>query len=262
MEIINPEQEQQRNTAPKRPYRKYHPHNRPTGQGRAASGLILILAGLVLLLANFDIIQGNVGHYLFNWKTILIALGIIFIGAKENKTSGYILLGLGIVFWLPELVGPYYISFSDIFWPSILILVGLLLISKHQGIFKHGKKGPGGISEGQKGYLNDTSIFSGGVKIIKSDNFKGGNLTAIFGGSEFDMRQVELTPDGAVIDMVTIFGGTKFIIPEDWVVYPDAVAILGGISDKRAVKMTDEKSEKSLIIKGVVIFGGVEFKSF
>jgi predicted membrane protein len=227
-------------------------YHRQRGQGRTTGGIILIIIGIILLLANFNIIQGNVSHYLFNWKTFLIVLGIIFIGAKEKKMSGYILLGLGVVFWLPELMGNYYITFKDVFWPSILILIGLSLISRHR-TFSANKT---------SGYLNDISVFSGGMKIIKSDHFKGGNLTAVFGGSEFDLRQVKLDEDGAVIDVVTIFGGTKFIVPEDWNVYTDTIAILGGVSDKRPVKVNNNTADKTLIIKGVVIFGGVEIKSF
>lgn len=261
MEIINDGKEQQ-NSAPKRPYRKYHPHGKEfrTGQGRAAGGLILILVGFILLLANFNIIEGRVGYYLLDWRTILIALGIIFIGARDNKTSGYILTGLGIVFWLPELLGQYHVRFGDVFWPSILIIIGVVLLTRHKRMHLRGVAN----SESSDGYLNDTSIFSGGVKIIKSTNFKGGTITAIFGGSEFDMRQVELTPGGAVVDVVTIFGGTKFIVPPDWNVVSDAVAILGGISDKRPQKMNPDPkdADKTLIIKGVAIFGGVEIKSF
>ncbi len=258
MEIINEEQEAQSNI-PKRPKQQYQPYrHRGSSKGRATGGIILILLGIILMLANFDIIQGNISHYIFNWKTILIVLGIIFIGAKDNKTSGYILLVLGIIFWLPEFVGDYYISLGDVFWPSILIIIGILLITRHNGLLKHRK---GDFTE-PNGYLNDISIFSGGIKIIKSKNFKGGNLTAIFGGSEFDLRQVVLNPNGAILDVVTIFGGTKIIVPEDWNIYPDAVSILGNISDKRAVKISNNSSNKSLIIKGVIILGGVEIKSF
>ncbi len=235
---------------------KHYFRHKPKGQGHTAGGIILIVIGIVLLLANFDIIKGNVGHYLFNWKTFLIILGIIFVGAKEKKTSGYIMLGLGVIFWLPELMGGYYITFKDVFWPSILILIGLALISRHRTFSARNGAGK------PEGYLSDISIFSGGMKIIKSDHFKGGNLTAVFGGSEFDLRQVKLDDDGAVIDVVTIFGGTKFIVPEDWNVYTDTIAILGGVSDKRPVKVINNTADKTLIIKGVVIFGGVEIKSF
>ncbi len=261
MEIINDGKEQQ-NFIPKNTDKKNPPYGKGfrTGQGRAAGGLILILVGFILLLANLDIIEGRVGYYLFDWRTILIALGIIFMGARENKISGYILTGLGIVFWLPELLGHYHVRFGDVFWPSILIIIGVVLITRHKRLHLPGVSD----SESADGYLRDTSVFSGGAKIIKSKNFKGGTITAIFGGSEFDMRQVELNPDGAVVDVVTIFGGTKFIVPPDWNVVSDAVAILGGISDKRPQKMNPDPKDtgKTLIIKGVAIFGGVEIKSF
>ncbi len=261
MEIINETHEpQEPNQKPPRREHDSRIKNIRTGQGRAAGGLILIVVGFVLLLANFDIIKGSVGYYLFNWRTLLIALGIIFIGARDKKSSGYILAGLGVLFWLPELLGHYHVRFGDVFWPSILIVVGFVLLTRQRRAHMPGGYG----THSSTGYLNDTSVFSGGIKVIRSSDFKGGNITAVFGGSEFDMRDVVLNPQGAVIDVVTIFGGTKFVVPPDWNVVSDVVAILGGISDKRPQKINPEPKidEKTLVIKGVAIFGGVEIRSF
>ena len=135
----------------------------------------------------------------------------------------------------------------------ILIGIGLLLIVRQRNkVLRFSHVQHGNATDSRNGYLNDVSIFGGGIKIIQSKNFKGGDITAIFGGSEFDLRNVEINTEGAAIDMFTLFGGTKFIVPEDWNVYSDAVSILGGFSDKRSIKRTDEARNKTLFIKGVI----------
>ncbi|VAW30639.1 hypothetical protein MNBD_BACTEROID07-1545 [hydrothermal vent metagenome] len=123
----------------------------------------------------------------------------------------------------------------------------------------HDEKGT--PEEDNNGYLNDVSLFGGGIKIIQSKSFKGGNITAVMGGSEFDLRHVEFASKVAVIDVFTLFGGTKFIIPENWTVQPDAISILGGFSDKRAVSMNSPEGS-TLVIRGLVVLGGIEIKSF
>lgn len=223
--------------------------------GKLILGALLIIVGLLVMLGNFDFINTNVSHYIFNWKSILIFLGIYLLGARPQKHTGYILIGIGVVFWLPEIFGES-IHLHDVFWPLILIGLGYILIRRQRMAHQ-----PEDLKKGMDGFLEDTSVFGGGVKVIQTQNFKGGNITAIFGGSEFDMRQVEMEADVAVIDVFTVFGGTKFMIPENWAVESDAFAIFGGLSDKRRVSMKDETG-KLLIIKGLIMFGGVEIKSF
>ena len=113
-------------------------------------------------------------------------------------------------------------------------------------------------------YIDDVSIFGGGIKRYSTQNLKGGNVTAIFGGSEIDLTTSQMAADGTVVDVFTMFGGTKFIIPSNWKVKSEAVALFGGFSDKRIHKQQPEEGadEKVLLIKGLVLFGGVEIKNY
>ena len=66
---------------------------------------------------------------------------------------------------------------------------------------------------------------------------------------------------GRVADrVVQIFGGAKFLVPANWVVKSEAVAILGGVDDKRNVAQPEPG--KQLVLKGFVMFGGIEIKSY
>jgi len=142
-----------------------------------------------------------------------------------------------------------------------LIAVGLIIITRR-------RKGPHTASiRNEDGslstdYINDISVFGGGILRIDSQNFKGGTLTAVFGGREINLKSAQISPEGCVIDVFTMFGGTKLIVPDDWQVKSDAVSLFGGISDKRPLKPEGIAKDKVLLINGMIMFGGVEVKSF
>jgi predicted membrane protein len=115
--------------------------------------------------------------------------------------------------------------------------------------------------DSQEDFVDSTSIFGGAKKNIISKNFKGGDLVNIFGGTELDLTRADFTGT-AVVELTTIFGGTKFIVPSNWSVKSEAVTIFGGMEDKRNSQTLTDNPEKVLILKGTVIFGGIEIKSF
>ncbi len=228
--------------------------------GKLVIGGLLIFVGAILMLSNLNFFDFNMGSYLFSWKSILIYIGLVMLASRTNKKPAYILIGIGVFFWLPDIFG-YYVRFRDVLWPTIFIGLGLLLIYRQRPPRSISYDANGHPVEDYSGFLNDVSLFGGGIKIIQSKNFKGGNITAVMGGSEFDLRHVELASKVAVIDVFTVFGGTKFIVPENWTVQSDAISILGGFSDKRAVSM-NSTGDNILVINGLVILGGIEVKSF
>lgn len=223
--------------------------------GRGIIGLILILVGVAIIGDRLNFFPSRIMRYIFTWEMILIVLGLIFVSTKENKTTGIILLVIGLVFWLPDVV---HIPFSvrRIFWPSMLILLGLIIIVRSSTSNRPT------IEAGSTDYFDDVSIFGGGDKVITSKNFKGGKVTAVFGGSKIDLRDAELAPGQNVIDVFCMFGGTTIIVPEGWNVRHDVVSILGGFSHKRDARVgTTIEVGKELVIKGFAMFGGGEIKS-
>lgn len=226
------------------------------------AAIVLIVAGALLMLNTFGLVDFSLKYYIIDWRTLLIGIGLILLASPNHRIASYILIGLGVVFWVPELLGAH-IRFRQVFWPLVLIAIGLIIISrrgKHGGIgTKQTRNEDGTILTD---YLNDIAIFGGGLMRVDSQNFKGGTLTAIFGGREINLRTAQIAPEGCVIDVFTMFGGTKLIVPEDWQVKSDALSLFGGFSDKRHIRPDEVKENKVLLLKGVVLFGGVEVKSF
>ena len=114
----------------------------------------------------------------------------------------------------------------------------------------------------RKDIIEEVCVFSGGGRSITSDNFKGGEITCIFGGSEINFRHASLSPGENIIDVTCIFGGVTLYVPEDWTVVSEVTSVFGGFGDKRAESKLSfaTNPEKMLYIRGVVIFGGGEIK--
>lgn len=218
---------------------------------RAILGLILIFAGLLLIAINFHWIPWNWRGVFFSWQALLILIGLFFLASRENRLAGYILIGIGAFFMIPR-IWDIPFEWHRLFWPVLLLALGLLIITRRWGIHRV-------PVEDSMDYVDDMAVFGGGDRVVTSQNFKGGKMTAIFGGSKFDFRSASLAKGRNVIDVFFMFGGTKLIVPTNWDVKIEISAIFGGFSDKRRPRPDEIRDpSKELILKGFAIFGGGE----
>jgi len=227
----------------------------------AALGVFVIAAGLLLLARNTGFLDPAVSRIIFSWEMLLIAIGVINIFWRQSFWSGVILIGIGGFFLL---VNFYHMPFStwQIFLPALIILIGLQMIFGVSHLQKRFHKRPiFNQSVGSEDFFEDIAIFGGGERKIVTPNFKGGRMVAMFGGSKVDLTHSNIAPgDHPVIEVVHIFGGSGLLVPSDWNVKVEVFNIFGGYVDKRISSQVD--FNKTIIIKGVTIFGGGEVKSF
>jgi len=109
--------------------------------------------------------------------------------------------------------------------------------------------------------INIDAIFSGVNRKMMTKNFQGGKITAAFGGADIDLTQADFT--GAVtIQVDIIFGGVKLIVPPHWDIRTEVTNIAAGLEDKRFFREGGVDTNKIVILKGTILFGGLEIKSF
>lgn len=214
-------------------------------QKRLALGIFLIAIGVLFLLRNLDII--DLPRYFYSWQMLLIGIGA-FNFITGNRAAGFILTAIGGVFLLPDIM---QFNFSDL-WPIILIIIGASFF------FRNRKRADDG-EQLDVDSIDEIAVFGGGERYITSQNFRGGKVTAIFGGHTIDLGKVKMAPGAQSIEVFNMFGGTNIKVPESWVVKSEVTPILGGYSDKR--KNFATSGDESLIIKGTVIFGGIELSN-
>jgi len=248
------------------------------GNGHIWTGALLLIIGGVALAKSLGVAMPE---WLFTWQMLLIVIGL-FIGLKKGFRGGWFVpVIIGGAFLLNEYV--WHGQMYKHLWPLILIVVGLAFVFKPKKKNWHcydEKKNTAMTTEttpltdtpvtppppdtavpGADDYIDITAIFGGTEKTVLSKNFKGGSVTNVFGGSEINLSQADI--HGTVIlDITAIFGGATLVVPSNWVVKSDAALIFGGISDKRSVSGYSETVSKNLVIKGTILFGGMEIKSF
>lgn len=252
----------------RREYNRIH----GSSHGHIWTGLFILLIGVAALIR---VAWPDLPPLLFSWQAFLIALGV-FIGLKHQfrGAAWFILILVGTGFLLrdlyPDLAVRRYI------WPVIFIVVGALIIIRPRrrcwppdgpGEKKSpdSSQGPTILDERETwshdDFVDATSIFGGAKRTILSKDFKGGDIVNIFGGTELNLSQADFK-EKAVIEITTIFGGTKLIVPSHWEVKSEAVTIFGGLEDKRTLTAPSETPPKVLLLKGTVVFGGIDIKSF
>lgn len=234
---------------------------------KIAFGLLLIIAGVLLMCINAGTIPIEYKHIIFSWPMILVAIGFINFFSKESMFTGLILFLVGGFFMIPRIMDMPD-NFTQNFWPGLLIIAGILFIAKRtffrSHVHSHFKKmHTTSELKNETGYIEMNNIFGGGKHKIAPTEFKGGKINNVFGGAEIDLSQTTLAPGTNVLEIECIFGGVSLIVPSEWNVQLQmSSSVMGGFSDKRTIVKPSQPSDSELIIKGTAIFGGGEIKSY
>ena len=109
--------------------------------------------------------------------------------------------------------------------------------------------------------IKESVIFGGVDRKLMTKNFQGGQVTVLFGGLDLDLTQVDFTGI-ATLDLEVGFGGVKLLIPPHWDVRTEVSNIAAGLEDKRRFREGGVDTNKVLILKGTLLFSGLEIKSF
>lgn len=236
-------------------------HPTPNNQSRRVfGGLFIVLIGVFLLARQAG---ANLPGWLFSFEMVLIALGI-YLGIR-HKFNGFgwmipILIG---GFLLMDDFYPDY-DVNRFMWPVMVIGFGLFLMLRSKR-FRCGEKPRREHTENTSDdFLDSVVVFGGVKKRVISKNFLGGDVVTVFGGTEINLTQADLN-GVATLDLTQVFGGTKLIPPANWKIQSsDMVAIFGGIDDKRppTSQADTEPVEKTLILKGTCLMGGIDIRSY
>ena len=225
------------------------------GRGSVAVGIVLVGLGVLFLLERQGIIPSDVFYHL--WPLIFVIVGLTRMFGPQNSKErvwGGLLILFGVLLLLGELGRPQF-SFHRI-WPFALIALGIFVVwSAIQD------RQPGTVSSDAS--LDSVNIFGGGQYRIGSKNFRGGRILAICGGFELDLRQADIEGEEAVIEVNALFGGGEIRVPETWHVVVSGMGIFGGYGDETHPPVANPAAPaaKTLILKGVAMFGGVGIKN-
>ena len=231
------------------------PH--PSGQitPQLVLGLIAIAVGVAMTLDNLGLLES--GRYLRFWPLGMMALGAVQLWqAREGRGGafgGLVLTTIG-TWLLIEKTTFVRLSFWDM-WPTLLVVFGAFLV--WQGL-TGSRARVATAAPADNAIVTAIAILGSVVRGNNSPAFRGGDLSAILGGCELDLRQAAIDGE-ATIEVFALWGGIEIRVPDDWSIDSRVTPILGGVEDK--TRPPRSVSRHRLILRGFIVMAGVEIKN-
>lgn len=224
--------------------------------GQVVVGLLVVAMGVLFLLDNL----GYVGlrHALSFWPIAFIVAGASMMVSQDERNghlSGLVLIAVGLLLLLKHM-GLIFVSWNMV-WPVLLIVAGGLILFRTLGGGRTPRVTLDKAGATPDNSINITAILGGIERRIVTQDFRGGEISALLGGCEIDLRECSIVKE-AVINVFTVCGGIAIKVPVDWTVVLDGVPVAGGFSQKTAVA---PGSGKRLVITGYAFMGGVEVRN-
>lgn len=239
----------------------------------------LVLLGVLFLLDNFGLIDAaSLWHY---WPLVLVVVGAVRMVRPRRSGErlwGCIEVAVGVLLLL-RYFDVIQISLFRL-WPGTLVLLGIYLIWQAAGRRAEAPGTPAaddpirvglgarfartrglGGSNPDPRVLDGFTLFGGGNRVVRTPDFRGGTVTTIFGSFEIDLTDAVIAGDSASIEFLVIFGGVELRVPDGWNVVVNATPIIGGVEYKPRPGRLGETASKTLMVTGLVVFGGIEIKN-
>lgn len=240
-------------------------------------GLGIVLFGLSMLLKRSNI---YIPRWVMGWEMILIFIGIMIgLKSKFKDINWIFLIVIGGLFLIDDIFPGY--RFDNFAWPVALVIAGLVIALRprlarqspwEQKDYDHNSGNiqtnptalntPAASWDKSMGDVLDVVAVFGGVKRnVMSKNFRGGEIVAVLGGTEINLSHADF--DGVIrLEAVSVLGGTKLIVPPNWDVQSEMVAVFGGVEDKRIIRPELIDPNKKLVLEGTCFLGGLEIRNY
>jgi len=221
--------------------------------GRVIFGIVVIALGIVFLLDELDLVDAS--DVLRFWPALaLVWGGMLLTGlcCRRNIPAG--LLVSFFSGWLLLLRLDVVRRDPWDLWPLVLIVLGATMVFTALR-----RPATSAALEGGASTIRAFALWSGSERKIVTEDFRGGEVTAIMGGHEIDLRPAKMAGETAAIDLFVWWGGVELQVPADWKVTNEALALLGGVSD--TTRAPEGEIKGHLIVRGLVVMGGVDVRN-
>ena len=223
-----------------------------TSAQRITIGLALLVIGSLFLV---DHLVAFPFHK--SWPAILMVIGIS--NFLVNPRSWVVSAGLivaGVIFLLGTL-NVLDVSIG-ILWPVLLLILGAVILfgggrRRSRRSRPQNATGAAGTSD-----LNISAFFAGSEQRIGNQNLRSGQVSAIFGSAEVDLRGATIDGDEATIESTALFGSLRLRVPDDWAVDVQTTNLFGNFETKRT-QPSDPKSRLTILASST--FGSIELTS-
>lgn len=224
----------------------------PGSRGQALAGAVLLSVGALLFAQNLNLL--NLRQYWRYWPAILLMIGLsklVTRGSRADTVFGLVLTMFGGA-QLAKVLGYWSPGPPDIVAVT-LMSVGAFFVFR--GLFGRPAEP---VRVDSQDWISAFAIMAGFERTNNSPTFRGGDLTAVMGGCEVDLRQASMRAP-ASLDVFVMWGGIEVRVPEDWTVELRGLPLLAGFVDK--TRPPAVPTEKRLVVRGVALMGGIEIRN-
>lgn len=236
------------------------PEHRLPLTGRLVFGFVVILLGVLFTLDNLGVLEA--GELLRWWPAAFVVFGISRLAGlycRQRIVAGIVFTLVGALLLLREAGFPAPDPWA--FWPILLVAAGISMVS---GTLRRARGADAPVAPDTPGAAEDSLfstfvMWSGVERKVGSLDFRGGDVTAIMGGAEIDLRQAKMPAGRAVVDVMVLWGGLDLFVPPGWKVTVEALPLMAGVED--ATRAPAGETSGHLVVKGLVLMGGVDIKN-
>jgi len=243
----------------------------------ALIGLLFVVVGFLYACSALDIFHFTIFFPGF-WTLFIIVPCFYGLFKKGEDKTGYV---IGLIVGACFLINAQDIDFHIDFWPMILailcLVIGIKLIfpqkkkkkphidvsinmgeNGEKTVHVDGQKFDNATHKTNNGYLNVSAILGGREVRMENEVFTGGDVCAVLGGVEIDLRQAVITED-VYLQVTTVLGSMDLYMPANVrVVSDNCTAILGGVDTNRSYVNALGPDAPKVIISGTCILGGID----
>jgi hypothetical protein len=209
-------------------------------------GGIVVLVSLLLLASTTGLYDtGPLFRYVPS-LFVLVGLYALVTSGFRNVIGPLVLIAVATA---AQLIALGVVARGDVtaLWPVLLLIFGLSLV--------FGRLRPS-VEAIDDARVDTVAIFGGRDQRSTSRAFAGGDVTALFGGVELDLRDAEVAAPPARLNATALFGGVDVVVPRDWNVRLDVLPVFGATEDERPRRET-EREGVDLVVTGFCAFGGI-----
>ena len=217
--------------------------------GKRVFGLLIILAGVLLLLDNLNIYPiRDLFDYL--WPSALILIGVFsMIEQRRINLFHLIITAVGIIFLAITFDLIEREAIVNMIVPGIVILVGLSLVFGHRGF---------SVNVSDKSDI--VAVFGGTKHRSNNKQFEKCEVSAVFGSTDVDLSDIELKGDKGIVNINAVFGGADVRLPRKYAIKVIGNGpVFGGFEDKTS-SMDAKVAGKVIEVNYSVVFGAIEIR--
>ncbi len=193
---------------------------------------------------------------------------------------GLFLVGIGIVFLLDNFGTLNATEFFTAYWPLILILIGISLLigsrpRKRDTVVGAPAAEPSEQPESGTAYgsdfVDESGIFADVSLDIRSERFRGGSVSTVFGDTDIDLRSAGIAEGEHTLKVSGVFGDVEIAVPSELPIDVTGSTVFGsiqvreqtrsGIGQKLRYRSGNyETGERKLRIRCSQVFGDLKIE--